>query len=177
MNNPFIDIAVVTALLLHISTSTALAVNALRAFGPPRCWKPRVSPHTLVFRECNDVITKQIIQTPGFDPLNPLTFSRNPALRPDIRLPKAWEHETGDCIVVVDIPATRGGSEKTSLQDIRSAAQSIAVECVIKPDHLGGALRIGWQNNLNVLILSNKGPPQIMGGTEVNSTVDEVAYE
>lgn len=101
------------------------------------------------------MITNKVTQTPGFDPVIPLTFSRDITLRPDIKLPKTWNNDTHDCIVGVDIPATVGGSDKTSLYDIRMAAQAVAVECVIKPPHLGGILQIGWQNRLQVILVSS----------------------
>ena len=73
----------------------------------------------------------------------------------------------------IDIPNAVGLSDKTSLQDIKLAAQSIAKECVIKSLHLGGTLQIGWQNKLQVIIVS-KDVPHVMG-TKGNNSMVEIA--
>ena len=125
----------------------------------PRCWVPQTTPVPLIYRECRDII-RQITMPRGFDPSIPLSFSR--ALqgeRPDIRLPFTWQERGKDCIVGIDIPRAVGGSDTTSLNDIKDAAEAIAVECVIRPRHLGGTLTIGWHNRLNVVIVSQTRPP------------------
>ncbi|KAL9594839.1 MAG: hypothetical protein Q9219_006803 [cf. Caloplaca sp. 3 TL-2023] len=96
---------------------------------------------------------KFITSTRGFDPNQPLTFSRDLTLNPDIKLPKTWIARRSLCIIGVDIPEAVGGMEKTSLEDIKSAAHAIAVDCVIQPPHLGGILQIGWQTKLNVVVV------------------------
>ncbi|KAI4194633.1 MAG: hypothetical protein LQ350_007658 [Teloschistes chrysophthalmus] len=148
--------AVLTAFLtLHI-----VAKPALKA-GDPRCWVPAISPHPLIFKDCDSVIRRQILNEHAFDPDQPLTFSRDVNLNPDIKLPETWTSPGGDCIVGVDIPSTLGGEEKTSLRDILFAAQAVAVECVIKPPHIGGLMLVGWQKKMNVVIVSIKGPPNV----------------
>lgn len=50
-----------------------------------------------------------------------------------------------------------GGSDKTTLDDIMTAAFVVAVECVIKPPHLGGIMfEVGWGKKLNVVLISEK---------------------
>lgn len=87
MGDPCPGFAILTVLLLSISvTSSSLGVPLHNA-AQPRCWYPLVTQEPLVFRECNDIITQQITQTPGKDPDVPLIFSRYSMERPDIRLP------------------------------------------------------------------------------------------
>lgn len=154
MNAPFTTLTILAVfLVLHI-----LANPILGPGGVPRCWYPAVTSHPLVFKECNDIILHHVTHDDKFNPDMPLSFSRERSLKPDIKLPKTWHgRNEGDCVVGVDIPEAIGGSEKTSLTDIMYAAQGIAIECVIKPPHLGGILQIGWQNKLNVVIVSMHG--------------------
>ncbi|KAL8637353.1 MAG: hypothetical protein Q9228_005369, partial [Teloschistes exilis] len=154
-----------TFLTLHV-----LAKPALKA-GSPRCWVPAVNPHPLIFKNCDSVIRRQILNEHAFDPDQPLTFSRDRGLNPDIKLPETWTSLGGDCIVGVDIPSTVGGVEKTSLRDILFTAQAVAIECVIKPPHLGGLMLVGWQSKMNVVIVSVKGPPNSLRLPGGNATL------
>ncbi|KAL8712590.1 MAG: hypothetical protein Q9220_003121 [cf. Caloplaca sp. 1 TL-2023] len=137
----------------------------------PRCWYPEVTEQPLVFKNCNDIIMKDITRTDGLPPDIPLTFSRDSALRPDIQTPRSWVDVTkGNCAVGVDIPAALGGLDKTSLNDIRGAALAVAFHCVIQPPHLGGILQIGWGEKINVVVVAFDRPGSIRLG---NGTVDE----
>ncbi|KAL8946196.1 MAG: hypothetical protein Q9222_007375 [Ikaeria aurantiellina] len=136
-----------------------------------RCWGPEHSNQPLVFKECNDIIMKDITRTERFPADIPLTFSRDPDLRPDIKTPYSWlDKEQGNCVIGVDIPAAIGGIEKTSLKDVKSAALAIAVDCVIQPPHLGGIVQVGWQEKLNVVVVSFERPFISRVG---NGTVEE----
>ena len=154
MIKTFSDLPVFTTLIFQVALST-LVVAA------PRCWNADMSPRPIVFRDCNEIIVHGIGTTSDrsrrpFDPSRPLIFSRDRGLGPDVRTPKTWydeERETS-CLIGIDIPSHLGGSDKTSLHDIKMAAMAIAVECVIKPPHLGGILQIGWAHKLNVVVTS-----------------------
>ncbi|KAL8646052.1 MAG: hypothetical protein Q9210_006354 [Variospora velana] len=146
------------------------------ALGLPRCWYPQISPNPLIFKECNYIITKLIPRTGNFDTSIPLIFSRDESLHPDVETPKSWQlPRPVNCIVGIDIAHAVGGSDKTSLKDIQHAATAIAIECVIKPPHLGGILQIGWQEKLNVIITGLEGPKGMLRhGPPVNRTTGEV---
>ncbi len=136
---------------------SALSSLVLSDLPEPRCWTPALSPHPVIFKECYDLVTKQIHLTGSFNPNVPLIFSREKPLGPDIELPHSWvTGPPGNCIVGIDIPGKVGGTEKTSLKDIEMAARAIAVKCIIAPPHLGGILTIGWQGKLNVIITGMK---------------------
>ena len=154
MIKTFSDLPVFTTLIFQVALST-LVVAA------PRCWNADMSPRPIVFRDCNEIIVHGIGTTSDrsrrpFDPSRPLIFSRDRGLGPDVRTPKTWYDEAREtsCLIGVDIPSHLGGSDKTSLDDIKMAAMAIAVECVIKPPHLGGILQIGWAHKLNVVVTS-----------------------
>ncbi|KAL8775655.1 MAG: hypothetical protein Q9209_000151 [Squamulea sp. 1 TL-2023] len=177
MNKIRFHLPLFTILLLQLLFSTLISATGLR------CWAPEASPRRLIFKECKDIILHQIDQTRDFsrrpfDPALPLTFSRDRDPRPDIRTPKTWFDETGqgDCLIGVDIPRHLGGSDKTSLDDIKAAAMTIAVECVIQdPRHLGGVMQLGWANKLTVLLTSIAEPSRnIMAGrAKLNGTSEE----
>ncbi|KAL8925517.1 MAG: hypothetical protein Q9208_003408 [Pyrenodesmia sp. 3 TL-2023] len=144
---------------LTVGVLSALSSLVLSALPEPLCWTPALSPDALVFKECYDIITKQIPRTGSFNADTPLIFSRDKALRPDIETPHSWiSRPPRNCIIGVDIPAAVGGTEKTSLKDIEYAAKAIAVRCIIQPPHLGGILTIGWQGKLNVVITGMNAP-------------------
>lgn len=97
-----------------------------------------------------------------------------------MQLPFTWSSPAHSCVVGIDIPAAVGGSEKTSLYDIRMAAQAVAVECVIKPPHLGGIVHVGWKTKLQVvLVASDSRPPGLQLGKVrgLNQTVGELDSE
>ncbi|KAL8659403.1 MAG: hypothetical protein Q9226_000430 [Calogaya cf. arnoldii] len=176
MLNTLFDPLVFTTLILHVVLSTVVAAAV------PRCWDPEVSAKSLVFRECNEIIVNQIGLTYDrsrrpFNPSLPLIFSRDPVPQPDIRTPKTWFNEEdvdSSCLIGVDIPSYRGGSDKTSLHDIKMAAMAIAVECVIKRQHLGGILQIGWAHKINVVITSLSQSRNVREGkTGLNGTLEE----
>lgn len=175
MINIFFDLPIFTNLVLQILLSTVVAADL-------RCWGPEASTKPLIFRECNEIIVHRIGLTYGpsrrpFDPSLPLTFSRERVPRPDVRTPKTWyDHaaEGSDCLIGVDIPSTEGGTDKTSLHDIKLAAMAIAVDCVIKPPHLGGIMQVGWAHKLNVVITNLAGPTNVLARkTDFNSTLEE----
>lgn len=169
MIHALFDLPVFTTLILQVLLSNVVVAV-------PRCWRPEVSPKPLIFRECKEIIVHQIGLTYDasrrpFDPSLPLIFSRDRVPRPDIRTPKTWfnhEIEESSCLIGVDIPSHRGGSDKTSLHDIKTAAMAIAVDCVIQSPHLGGILQIGWANKINVVITS-----MMAARTDSNGTLEE----
>ncbi|KAL8847660.1 MAG: hypothetical protein Q9221_007302 [Calogaya cf. arnoldii] len=174
MFNPLFDLPVLTTLVLHALLS--IIVAAL-----PRCWDVEASAQPLVFRE-NEIIVHKIGLTYDrsrrpFDPSLPLVFSRDPVPLRDIKTPKTWYNEDdadSGCLIGVDIPSYLGGSDKTSLHDIKMAAMAIAVECVIKGRHLGGILQIGWAHKINVVITSLSEPRNVRERKKVlNGTLEE----
>lgn len=82
---------------------------------------------------------------------------------------------TPECIVGVDIASTQGTSDKTTLDDVMQAAHAIAVDCVIRPPHLGGIVyEAGWQGKLNVVVIAYRGGRRVVDLLGGNGTVDGV---
>ncbi|KAL8681847.1 MAG: hypothetical protein Q9186_002079 [Xanthomendoza sp. 1 TL-2023] len=166
-----------TILLLQLLLATLIAAEA-------RCWDPAASASTfgkLIFSDCKHAIDR-ITQTRDpstrrpFDPFLPLLFSRHRSERPDIKIPKTWSDHvsSGDCVVGVDIPEALGGADKTSLDDIREAAMAVAVQCVMQREHLGGAITLGWQEKIVLVIRSLSDPSVFRVGTNhFNGTLTE----
>lgn len=164
--------------MMHIPYQTLSLVYLLTlqlanlAMGKPRCWHPQVSPKPLIFRECSTIISQLIPRAGRFDKTTPLSFGRAGPLHPDVETPFSWQlPRPSNCIIGIDIPAAVGGTDKTSLKDIQDAALAVAIDCVIKPPHLGGIIAIGWQEKLNVVITGLEGPRGLLRlGPPVNRT-------
>ncbi|KAL9056281.1 MAG: hypothetical protein Q9206_002821 [Seirophora lacunosa] len=130
---------------------TAAAATIIRASNPnPSCWDDVTQFQPVVFRECIEIINNDIYE--DFDPDIPLKFSTDPTLDPDIRLPKFWKRVGANCGVGIDFKPTKRGYDRTTLRDVKAAAQAVAIECVIRPPHVGGFVQLGWYDNLGVLI-------------------------
>ncbi|KAL8803101.1 MAG: hypothetical protein Q9200_006350 [Gallowayella weberi] len=164
----------IVLLQLHLATVTAVE---------PWCYRPPGPFGKLIFSECRQAIG-QITQTRNpstqrpFNPSLPLLFSRYRSERPDVKTPKSWSDHvsSGDCIVGVDIPDALARTDKTSLDDVKNAAMAVAVECVMQGDHLGGMIRVGWQNSIFLVIRSFSDPSIVpVGGSHhLNGTLAEV---
>lgn len=127
----------------------------------PNCWDPETGFPPLIFRDCIEIINQEV--TRGRDPNIPLKFSRFLSEQPDIRLPAVWHSRAGTarnkCLISVEYASSAVGHDWTTLNDIKRAATTVAMECVIKEPHLGGVLRLGWHNMLGVMIAGHMGPP------------------
>ncbi|KAL8988126.1 MAG: hypothetical protein Q9177_002748 [Variospora cf. flavescens] len=120
----------------------------------PTCYPPEqplIRP--AIFSECWDII-REIPTSSTFDPGIPLKFSPDPARRPDIRLPAAWTFGKENCDVGLQFNPGASGDDRTSLYDVQSAAKAVAIQCVIKPPHLGGVMVVGWKNLMAVNVLN-----------------------
>ncbi|KAL8935065.1 MAG: hypothetical protein Q9216_005599 [Gyalolechia sp. 2 TL-2023] len=131
----------------------------------PQCWDQDDRFQPIVFRECVEIINNDIFE--DYDPDEPLKFSFDPRFRPDIRLPKYWKRPGINCGVGVDLAPGLEGYDRTTLRDIKKAAQAVAVECVIKPPHTGGFVQLGWHNKLGVL-MSGRSLPILRNGTRMD---------
>lgn len=127
----------------------AEAATIIRASGPT-CWNDHYHFEPTVFRECMEIISNDIGQ--GYDIDEPFKFSFDPSFQPDIRLPKYWTRIGLNCGVGVDLAPGLEGYDRTTLRDIKAAALAVAIECVIKPPHVGGYVQLGWHHKLGVLI-------------------------
>ncbi|KAL9022757.1 MAG: hypothetical protein Q9185_000019 [Variospora sp. 1 TL-2023] len=146
-------------MLKHIIALAALLT--LATCGPrrnltytPTCFAPEqplIRP--AIYSECWDII-REIPTSSTFDPGIPLKFSPDPARRPDIRLPAAWTFGKENCDVGLQFSPGASGDDRTTLYDVQSAAKAVALECVIKPPHLGGVAVVGWKNLLAVNVLN-----------------------
>ncbi|KAI4122252.1 MAG: hypothetical protein LQ338_005925 [Usnochroma carphineum] len=121
----------------------------------PKCWDQRPVLRAAVFAQCRHIIHDIPVAD---DPDVPLKFSDDPAQRPDIKLPAVWGSDNEYCHVGVHFRSGSTGYDRTTLHDIQGAAMAIALECVIKPPHLGGLVRLGWEELLVVTILRSASP-------------------
>lgn len=129
----------------------------------PECWDDLTQFSPIVYRNCIDVINNEI--TKGRDPDIPLMFSNDPTMHPDIKVPTYWKSSDSKCGVGVDMAFQLRSYDRTTLNDIKRAAKVVAVECIIKPPHLGGAMQLGWHERLGVLITGGKPRPIRLNGT------------
>ena len=147
-------------------TSTPMIIGSplirnISAYGhTPECWDPEPRFPQLVFRDCLEIISRDI--THGRDPDLPLKFSRFLSQDPDIRLPAVWRSRAGTarnrCLVTVDYAGDEVGWDRTTLNDIKRAAMAVAMQCVIEEPHLGGVLRLGWHDMLGVMVAGYTAP-------------------
>ncbi|KAL8924710.1 MAG: hypothetical protein Q9208_003900 [Pyrenodesmia sp. 3 TL-2023] len=135
----------------------------------PTCWPDTTRFHPITFRDCISVINTDITHTHTphhqYDPDLPLKFSDDPTLHPDIQLPRYWKRVGVNCGVGLDFAPTLRGYDRTTLRDIKAAAMAVAVECVIKPPHVGGYVRVGWYDKLGVLISGGRKLVGVENGT------------
>ncbi|KAL8650268.1 MAG: hypothetical protein Q9210_003919, partial [Variospora velana] len=101
----------------------------------------------------------------------PLKFSPDPSQRPDIRLPVLWGVGNKGCTIGLQFDPDRGGSDRTSLLDVQAAAMAVAFHCVIRPPHMGGTVKVGWEKHMvvNVLALADDDSPADGGNGTLSS--------
>ncbi|KAL8761719.1 MAG: hypothetical protein Q9184_002194 [Pyrenodesmia sp. 2 TL-2023] len=121
----------------------------------PKCWASHPTVRPAVFAECRDIIRHIPTSTPQFEPSQPLKFSTNPSFRPDIHLPAVWRLPGKEnCYVGLQFKTGATGYDRTTLFDVQSAAMAAALECVIRPPHLGGVVEVGWEGRMAVNVLN-----------------------
>ncbi|KAL8897884.1 MAG: hypothetical protein Q9207_006980 [Kuettlingeria erythrocarpa] len=42
------------------------------------------------------------------------------------------------------------GSDRSNLEDVKEAAKAVAVQCIIRPPHLGGWVQVGWEGKMRL---------------------------
>ncbi|KAL8800261.1 MAG: hypothetical protein Q9200_007301 [Gallowayella weberi] len=153
--------------LLVVAPWTCSALGtATRRGGSLRCWDDLTKFHPIVFRKCNDVIKNKI--TKDVDSSLPFKFSGDPSQHPDIQLPKYWTSDDSSCGVGIHIPPDIKGYDRSTLGDIQAAARTLAIECVIKPPHLGGHMQVGWYDKMTVLMTGKAIPSNSLNATLSN---------
>ncbi|KAL8942510.1 MAG: hypothetical protein Q9216_001611 [Gyalolechia sp. 2 TL-2023] len=154
--------------LLHPWPSIAAAAAApphhLLHANHPQCWDDPTSFGPIVYKDCIELIN-QAVTTEPHDADLPLKFSNNPSMHPDIRLPRYWKRTDAKCGLALDFAPQRGGYDRTTLNDVRRAASAVAVQCIIKPPHLGGYMELGWYNRLGVLVTGRRAQLNALNGT------------
>ncbi|KAL8680334.1 MAG: hypothetical protein Q9186_003455 [Xanthomendoza sp. 1 TL-2023] len=127
------------------------------------CWEDLTRFRPIVFRTCNDVIKTEI--TRGVDADVPFKFSKDPNQHPDIRLPVYWKAQDNSCGVGLDMAPGSEGWDRTTMRDIAAAAQVVAIQCIIKPPHVGGYIQVGWHDKLAIMITGKGMPPNELNAT------------
>ena len=127
--------------------SLAVLTSPLAATG---CFDPSPLIRPAIFAECISVIN--LIPIIVRDPNLPLKFSEDPAQRPDIELPVFWRDHQNKCVVNVDIKDGQTGYDRSSLHDIAEWAKAVALECIIRPPHLGGSVTVGWHRKMSLTV-------------------------
>lgn len=79
--------------------------------------------------------------------LKPVSFGRSE--KSGFQVPHLWER--GNCVVEIDV-TEESITETTNFAELLLVAFEIAVECVIKGEHLGGGAVVGEDGGLNVWI-------------------------
>ncbi|KAL8920031.1 MAG: hypothetical protein Q9208_006486 [Pyrenodesmia sp. 3 TL-2023] len=121
----------------------------------PKCWASHPTVRPAVFAECRDIIRRLPTSMPQFEANQPLKFSTDPSFRPDIQLPVVWKQPGNvNCDVGLQFKTGAMGYDRTTLLDVQAAAMVAALECVIRPPHLGGVVEVGWQGRMAVNVLN-----------------------
>ncbi|KAL9583930.1 MAG: hypothetical protein Q9212_002428 [Teloschistes hypoglaucus] len=104
------------------------------------CWDPPDPP--IFFYDCAALIRSRL----GFphDDDEPLTFSRRRSAA--IQVPYYVRSDTKNCHIILSIEDDRPVTVTTTFRKIKAEALSVAVECVVGGEHLGG---FGWVGRLN----------------------------
>ncbi|KAL8691471.1 MAG: hypothetical protein Q9218_003315 [Villophora microphyllina] len=100
-----------------------------------QCFDPPM--HPLLFHDCVTLIRSRLGFPHNDDEL--LSFSRRSSA--NIHLPYLVRSNTGNCQIFVTIGDDRLNTITTTFRKIKAEAVSVAVECVVRGDHLGG---FGW---------------------------------
>ena len=112
------------------------------------CWhqtrshESHLTPVTYI--ECKQAICDIPL---GEKALAPLSFSRDPDA--GFTVPYSWTY--GNCVVQIDV-LKQDDTERSNFASIFKRAFDLAVECVIKPPHLGGRGFVGDSGKLKVWI-------------------------
>ncbi|KAL8920112.1 MAG: hypothetical protein Q9208_006465 [Pyrenodesmia sp. 3 TL-2023] len=161
MNPLSLDLILILLFLTqHLTSATPLLRRPIphcNAPSPPSSSSP--SPHHVpaVFSECMRLI-KLIPTIAPSDPTLPIKWAADPAYHPDFALPARWKASSADsdilfalepgsrnkCVVEINLKEGEKGSDRSNLEDLTEAAKAVAVECVIRPPHLGGWVQVGW---------------------------------
>ncbi|KAL8663139.1 MAG: hypothetical protein Q9168_008145 [Polycauliona sp. 1 TL-2023] len=148
-----------------VTTNAATILRTTR----PACWHDeRFLPVT--FRECIETINNDILK--GHNPNEPLKFSFDTSLRPDVQLPKYWRRPGANCGIGVDLTPGEEGYDRTTLKDIQTAAREVAIACVIQPPHAGGFNILGWHGKLGVLVTGKTIQSTLQNGTSSEGLVE-----
>ncbi len=104
--------------------------------------------------DCAAIINHQIAVAPLID--QEIIFSRSPA-HSQFHLPHYWTTRKNECIVTIDIPPFPGQSvaaqsEQASMTEIKRAALSVLMACVVRGNHLGGFVIAGREGRMVVSI-------------------------
>ncbi len=125
-----------------------------------------------VFAECLRIIN--LIPSVALDPTIPVKWGAGTSSHADFALPARWKglpfppsplpiliqiakHQAltpipghwdkgsiNKCVVELNLKEGEKGSDRSNLEDIKEAAKAVAVQCVIRPPHLGGWVQVGW---------------------------------
>ena len=84
----------------------------------------------------------------GQKALAPIVFARSPDA--GFKVPHSWVGERGgNCVVEIDVSGD-SVSETATFAAVLKRAFDLAVECVIKPPHLGGRSLVGEREGLEI---------------------------
>lgn len=122
-------------------TNTTFAVT-IDCWGQNPPLGPQLPPLTYV--ECKKALHKIPM---GAKSLAPVSFGGDPGK--GFPVPESWDF--GRCAVLIDV-SHEGQMVRSTFAAIFKRAFDIAVECVIKPPHLGGRGLVGEDDQLKVSI-------------------------
>ncbi|KAL8772269.1 MAG: hypothetical protein Q9209_002481 [Squamulea sp. 1 TL-2023] len=118
---------------------------------PVLCWDSRHAHHAPSYSGCESIVSFDIATGPR--PSTTISFSRQPHLWLQNRVPKSWIGPQARCFVVIDVP--HDAVEDASLMEIQAAARTVMMKCVLGEDHLGGFTYIGRSGSLLVEVLGD----------------------
>lgn len=127
------------------------------------CYDSRHVTYHPSLDDCAAIINHQIAVAPLIG--QEITFSRSPT-HSQFRLPYYWTTTKNECIVTIDIPPFPGQpvaaqSEQASMTEIKRAALSVLMACVVRGNHLGGFVTAG---RMQRLVVSIAGGERAKGG-------------
>ena len=131
--------------LILTSLLNASNVIELRCFvqNPPS--QPQLTP--LTYAACKRAVQNIPI---GEKALAPIIFSHNPDA--GFQVPHTWNY--GGCVIMIDT-VEDDAEETTTFAAVFKRAFDLAVECVIKPPHLGGRSKLGATQMLEIAIIES----------------------
>ena len=107
--------------------------------------QPQLRP--LTFTTCRQAVQRIHLSEKASAPI---TFSHDPDA--GFRVPYSWSY--GDCVVRIDI-VEADAEETTTFAEVFMAGIEIAIDCVIKPPHLGGKSKLGRTQMLEMAIIES----------------------